>query len=384
MKYLKLSFYKKFVLPVSLLASTIIGAGVFSLPYFVSLAGFITGVFYIATSVLIFYFLHTMYADIILRNREKFKFAGYAEKYFGKIGFWLSIGAAIVGGVMTLMVYLILAESFLKIIFPEGEEKIFILLFWVLGSAAIFLSIKKMARFEFAITTVMAILFFFIFSMGFTNEVKKIIEIPSVNWALFFLPFGPFLFSFSGRAAVPALIEYYKENKISFVGFKKVIFWGTVVPAVAYLAFIIGALKMGGGLMENPLAWITTLPYFVSALISLTGLLSILSSYFVIGLSIKEIMEMDLNIKTRVADIAVIFLPVFLICLGFNNFFRIVSIAGGVFLALEGAIISAVWIKMEKKGMVPYLFARRGVNLAAAIFLFVIFVLGIVYSAIYY
>ncbi|MFA5173202.1 MAG: aromatic amino acid transport family protein [Candidatus Paceibacterota bacterium] len=383
MRFLKSNCFKNFVLPASLLSATIIGAGFFSLPYITSKAGWLIALIYLIISPIAFYFLHTMYADIILRSGKKFKFAGFAKIYLGKTAYYLAVLVTIIGSLLTLSIYIILGESFRDIIFPvlpAFQNQISLL--WIIGSALIFINPKKMARLEFLITAAMIFIIFLIFISGAANGIEKIREIPMVNLGLIFLPFGPFLFSFSGRSAVPAIIDYGRENKIPAKGLKKVFFWGTIIPALAYFLFIIGIIGISKTITGDSVESITALPYLVAAIIGVLGLLSILSSYIVIGLSTKEIMEKDLNFPKIISNLLIIFSPWILILAGLNNFIEAIAIAGGIFLALEGVLIIMIWKKMNVLKIKDFLFKKRPKGIITQIILFLSF-LGIIYAVLF-
>lgn len=352
--------YKNAVLPIALLSATIIGAGVFSLPYATKQSGWIISLVYLVFSTIVFYILHTMYADIILRDEKKYKFAGYARNYLGDGGYYVSILATVLGAIITLSVYIILGESFSQIIFTDSPLlKNSVYIFWIIASTLIFINLKRMARLEFLITAAMVFLIFIIFALGATEGTGKITDLAAINLRFVLIPFGPFLFSFSGRSAIPSLVDYFKENKISFSKIKKVIFWGTFLPAIVYAMFIIGIIGMAKTVTEDSVASIATLPYLMTVIIAITGILSILSSYIMVGLSTKEILEKDLDFPKIWANLIIIFLPIILIEIGLSSFIRAITIAGGIFLAMEGMIIAMIWEKIEDKKIKKVLFKKK-------------------------
>ena len=103
--------YKNIILPASLLASTIIGAGMFALPYAFAKAGILSGLFYLLFFSLVVILIHLMYADIIVRTSENHRFLGYAKIYFGRVGFWLAFLISVIGAIFALTIYLILSVS---------------------------------------------------------------------------------------------------------------------------------------------------------------------------------------------------------------------------------------------------------------------------------
>jgi len=119
---------KKFVFSVSALIGMIVGGGIFGLPYVVSVAGLIPAIFYFVVLSGAVLLTHLLYGEIILRTKERYRLAGFAEKYLGKIWKNITAVAVIFGGVGVLLVYIIIAGDFLKIIVsPIGDFSSFVL-----------------------------------------------------------------------------------------------------------------------------------------------------------------------------------------------------------------------------------------------------------------
>ena len=380
--FLRSRVYTHKILPAALLSGTIIGAGVFSLPFIFERAGWVAGAFYLVAGTAVFYYIHVMYADIILRSGESFKFVGYARQYLGEAAFWISILVTVIGALLTLTAYLVLANKFFEIIFP-GVPMIngSLSLFWLISSITIFISVKRMARLEFLITGGMIAIIFLIFLFGLFGNPERITEMATINWGWWWLPFGPVLFSISGRSAVPAVIEYFEENRIPFDQFKKVIFWGTTVPAIVYGIFVVGVIGIASIITENSIAVFKSLPSVFPAAVGVLGLLSLWSSYIVIGMSVDEILRIDLKIPKIMARLAVVVVPVLFIYAGFNDFIKLIALAGGIFLALEGIIVTAMWQKVEVLGLPRFLFILRPVPRIIPYLLLGVFLVGVIYSA---
>ena len=140
--------YKKFILPASMLAETIIGAGMFALPYVFNVSGIGLGLIYLLFLGGVLILIHLMYADIILRTPENHRLMGYAKFYFGKSGFWSSLIITVMGGLLVLTAYLILSISFIDFLFPVFPDIYKMLIFWALASLPVFLGINKLAASE--------------------------------------------------------------------------------------------------------------------------------------------------------------------------------------------------------------------------------------------
>ncbi|MBI5306129.1 hypothetical protein HZB04_00860 [Candidatus Wolfebacteria bacterium] len=188
--------FSQLVFPASLLATTIIGAGMFALPYLFNKAGIVIGLFYLFFFSAVFALIHLMYADIIVRTPENKRFSGYTKIYLGRLGHWSSIFMTIFGALLVLTIYLILSVSFVKLILPAVPDIYIILIFWFLGSLAIFFSINELAVSDFFIFLAMVALIFMIFGFGFAGGLEKIKTIPLFGFSnVFFAIWRGFIFN---------------------------------------------------------------------------------------------------------------------------------------------------------------------------------------------
>ncbi|MBI5147671.1 MAG: hypothetical protein HZA37_00745 [Parcubacteria group bacterium] len=378
-------FYRLFVLPTSILAGTSIGAGVFSLPFVFNKVGVGAGFIYLAVFCLVFVAVHLMYADVILRTEGRHRFVGYARFYLGKSASWLATAMAVLSMVVVLLIYLVLSVSFVNLIVPDAMGDFYkMAVFWLLGSTALFLSVRRLALAEFLvlwgiITVIGAIFIFGIFEAGAFGKIDWLFFSP----AYFLLPFGPILFSLSGRPAIPDVIDYYDSVGGDRRGLmKKALIWGTVIPAVVYAVFVLGVLFLSGEVSEDAISGIAgALPRWVLFGIGALGVVSLWSSYIVIGMDVRDILAYDFRLPKVAAVLAVFIAPMALFLAGFQNFLALVSIAGGVFLALEGIFIIAMWKRAASLSSVPSVFFAK--MPAAAIYaLAAVFTLGMVYEII--
>ena len=341
--------YKNFLLPVGLLAGTIIGAGIFSLPYVFKESGFALGFFYLALGAIIFTITHLMYADIILDTDGKHRFPGYAKKYLGQWAFWISIFIAVIQALIVLTIYLILSKSFLNILFGNSFETIKILFFWILSSLGIFLSVRKLATLEFWITGGIVGIIVFIFGLGFTEFKTLTLDYFSPQWVNGLLPLGAVLFSLSGRTAIPALVDYF-SSKGNIIDLKRSIEWGTILPAIVYGGFVLGVAALSPIITADAVSGLVgVVPYVVMLTIGILGLLSLFSSYIVIGLDVANTLRYDLKIPSILKILIVVGTPMLIYLAGFKNFIQLVSFTGGIFLALESIFIVVMWLKLYPK-----------------------------------
>ena len=356
-----MKIFREFVLPTSILAGTIIGAGIFSLPYVFSQSGLGLGYLFLILFGLVYAVVHTMYADIVIKNGDEHRFVGLAKIYFGRFGYWLSVLMTIVEMIFVLAIYLVLSVSFLSLVFPGIPVVYQMVIFWWIASLIIFSGTKKIAFFEtLAVIGILAVIAIIAW-LGLNNFFNKPFVLISSSWNFWLLPFGALLFSINGRPAIPTVTHYFKKNGFPEEKSKWSIIWGTLIPVIAYGFFVAGALGVSSVVTADTVTGIAnSIPSPVLILIlAILGILSLISSYFTIGLDVFRSLELDLNFSRKFSMFLVIAVPLIIYFMNLGNFITLVEIAGGIFIGLEGILIVAMWNKM-KKGLAQAGIVRPG------------------------
>ena len=374
--------YKNIILPASILAETIIGAGMFALPFVFLKAGLTTGIFYLIFFGLVFILLNLMYADIILRTPENHRFVGYAKTYLGSLGFWSGMLMTIFGTVFALTAYLVLSISFIDFLFPTLPDIYKMLIFWALASLPVFLGINKLAASELFIIigTISIILTLFILSF---NGFPKLISVyPFFNADYLFFPFGIILFSMFGRSAIPAVLGYFRSNGESPASAKWPIIFGTIAPIIIYIIFIFAILGLSDIVSYDSVGGLVgQVPFFILVLLALLAIIELWSTYIVIARDVKKSLEHDLNFMPVISGTIIVGLPLIMYFLGFQNFIKLVDYIGSIFISLEGILIILIWQKISKVESEHKIFNR--INPIIIYLLLLVFIGGILYKLIY-
>ncbi|MEK7512992.1 MAG: hypothetical protein AAB601_02220, partial [Patescibacteria group bacterium] len=147
---------------------------------------------------------------------------------------------------------------------------------------------------------------------------------------------------------------------------------GTIIPAVIYAAFVFGILRLPGEVSEDALTGITGVSPFLLGLIGVLGLITLWTSYFMIGANVRDVLRFDFHVPRAVVVGAVVLVPPALYLAGFREFLSVLSFTGGIFLALEGIFVVAMWRRA---------FPRRPLRAASAL-LYLVFGAGLLYAVI--
>ncbi|KKQ23394.1 hypothetical protein A2999_00025 [Candidatus Wolfebacteria bacterium RIFCSPLOWO2_01_FULL_38_11] len=374
--------YKNIILPASILAETIIGAGMFALPFVFLKAGLTTGIFYLIFFGLVFILLNLMYADIILRTPENHRFVGYAKTYLGSLGFWSGMLMTIFGTVFALTAYLVLSISFVDLIWPTASDIYKILIFWFVSSAAIFWDVNKVAMSEFFILLGTALIILVIFGFGLSNF--NYASVTNLNFSYLFFPYGVVLFSLAGRSAIPTVLGYFRKNNEQPVRAKWPIIIGGLIPVFVYIIFVLGVLGFSSNVSEDSVSGLVgSLPFFVLAMLGILGIITMWSTYIVIGRDVKKSLEHDLGLHQKIAGLATIIPPLLFYFLGFNNFLELISIVGSVFIGIEGIFVVLIWRKASKIESPEGHKIFDKINPLLIYLLILVFIGGVLYKLIY-
>lgn len=366
--------YRSIFLPASILAGVIIGAGMFALPFLFKSVGLMTGFFYLAFFAAVFILVYLVYADLVIRTPGEHRFVGYAKIYLGKAGFWPAIAIGLIEMFLVLTVYLILAPSFSKL-FIADSQIFHLLVFWLLGSVAILFSTKRVAFLEFLILAGMLAIIAIVFLSGLGGFAGSFSGFGKLDLTKF-LSAGPILFALSGVLAIPEVVNYFRETNVSVYNLKKAVILGGFIPVVAYAGFVLGVLGLSSAVSEDAVSGLASdgISIWFLGSLGVLGFLSLISSYIVVGLNARRILQYDLGISLPVSKALVVFMPLILYFLGFNNFIKGVGFVGAVFLSLESIFVILMWLRANKKITMPPILVGRFLTLLVPVALLVFFI----------
>ncbi len=323
------------------------------------------------------------YGEISLRTKGLHRLPGYARKYLGVWGERLALFSNSLGLSGALLAYLIVGSGFLFSLFKPilgGSSFIYLLIFFSVGAILIYFGIKSIAQVELSLLILFFAILVFVFVRGFSLITAEHLFV--FNAGYLFLPYGAVLFSLSGIALVPEVKEMLSRNRTAL---KKLIVLAIAISVITYLFFIYLILGISGS--DVSVDAITGLGKFLSqGIISLAlifGFLTVFTSFLTIGLTLKKILWYDLKLNKDLAWALACFVPLILFIIGLNNFITVISLAGGVFLAIDAILITLVYLKAKTRGELKPAFSLNLPRfLIYALILF--FILGIIYEIIYF
>ncbi len=358
---------KKLAVPeaIAVLIGTIIGAGVFTLPYVAVHSGLVTTFIWLIIVGFIITYLHLGFGEIVLRTKKEFRLPGYVGHYLNSSAKKLILLITFFTFSFSLLIYLLLGSQFLKVIlnsvwtnfsFPQGFLVIFL---WLLFSSAILSKNKRLSRINFYLSFALLSLFFIIIIFALPHfQTENINLFNSTNHWGWLIPYGVLFFALNGMVAVPEAIKVLEARGGKKEKLKKVIIIGTLVPALCYLAFILAVVGVSGSFttLEAIEGLKGVLGNSIILLGAILGFLAVSTSYLIFASYIKNSFINDFKWSRFISYFLVIVGPLLLYCLHLENLVKLISFMGGMLGGLEGVMLILVLRKAKQQGEIepPY------------------------------
>ena len=231
---------KKVIYAISMLSGTIIGVGIFSLPYITLKVGFWTILGYFLVLGVLATLIHLFFAKISLLTPDFKRFSGFVEFHLGKKAEKIALISTILGLFGAILAYLIVGGEFLENLLSPvfgGNNLLYTLLYFSLGTVLIFFGTRAISKIEFWGLILFFVILLVIFFQGksFINVENLFLNFTNDKLPNLFLPYGAVLFSLWGAALIPEVEEMLGEDKKLL---KKIIPIAILIPILVYLLFI--------------------------------------------------------------------------------------------------------------------------------------------------
>ncbi len=343
---------KNFLFALSILIGTIVGAGIFGIPYVIEKSGIIPGFFYFLILGGVVLLIHLFFGEIVLRTKENCRLVGFSQKYLGNWGKKLITASVIIGVTGALLAYLILGGEFLKILLSpilDLSSSQFTLFFWLILTYFVFRGIKLIAPAEFFTNFLFFLIIVII--LGFCFPKFDLASISTFNLPNLFLPFGVILFSLIGWSAIPEIGDFLKEKE-GKRKIKKIIVLATIIVIVLYLLFALAVIGVAGKNV-SPDTLSGLMPFLGQKIIflgALAGLITLADSFLVLGLYLRNTFIYDLKFSKNLATLVSCGSPLILFIAGLRNFITTIGFVGTIIGVIEGIIIILIFKKAKILG----------------------------------
>ncbi len=360
---------------------TVVGAGIFGLPYAAAKVGWGVSLIYLLVLGLAVLVVNLCYGEVVLRTRQKYQMAGYAEKYLGLSGKTLISLSLLFGIYSGLLAYTIGVGNFLfDVLNPifGGTALIYSLLFWLAASFAIFRGLGVVAWIELSVVIGLICLTFLLggSSLPFIN----LEHLSTFNARELFFPFGIFLFALGGATAVPVMRDILGRGR-NLKGLFKACLLGVLVPVIIYTIFITFVVGVSGpNTTEQAISGLAgQMGVGVLILGGLFGALAMATSFLANGFVLRELFRQDYHFPAWLSTVMACGVPLIIFLFGLRDFITVIGISGSILGGFQGILLIMMYFRAKKLGnRQPEYFLRVPAWLAGAIY--IIFAFGLLYQ----
>ncbi|MDD4994407.1 MAG: aromatic amino acid transport family protein [Candidatus Pacebacteria bacterium] len=369
---------------IAVLVGTIIGAGVFTLPYIAANSGIVITITWLVIVSFIIMFLHLSFGEIVLRTKEDYRLPGYIGHYLNSSAKRFVLLITFLTFAFSLLIFLLLGSQFLGVIidfffsgvtFPQG---FLVILIWLFLSLIVLTNGKKLSKINFYLSFLLLFLLLVIVvfsSLHFEIENLNFFEF-SNKWG-WLIPYGAIFFALNGMVAIPEAAKVLEKRKEDKKKLKKVIIIGTILPVLCYLAFMVTVVGVSGS--ATTLETVQGLKGILGESIILLGaglgFLAVVTSYLIFASYIKNSFINDFKWTPFISYFLVIVGPLLIYFLQLENLVKLISFTGGMLGGFEGIMILLVLKQAKKQSDLepPY---QVPLNTALVVVLITAFIIG--------
>ncbi len=361
----------KYYTAIALIIGTVIGAGVFGIPYAISQSGFFLGLVNLAFVGFIVTVMTLFMGEVVLRTDDTKQFIGLAEKYLGSWGKWLMFLSMTLGIFGALTAYLVgIGQSLFHLL--GGSPILYSILFFAFAAPIVYFGLKTVSKVELGLSAILVVIFIVI-SFLLMPQIK-FSNLTYLDFSKIMVPYGVILFATLGYSVIPEveiLLKNQKEKMLSSIIIAMVICLGI------YALFSFSSL----GVYGNKIAEIATesLTGGLNVLGTTVAILAMATGFLALSLVLKHVLELDLKINPKLAWAVVCFIPFLIVLLISPSFVTTIGLTGTYAGGLTGVLCALMVKQARKKGDSKPNFVVPGGN--PLIYLsIVVFIFGMIYQ----
>ncbi|MCL5257942.1 MAG: hypothetical protein M1505_01790 [Patescibacteria group bacterium] len=332
----------KFWLAVFLIVSTIVGLGVFILPYAAGQAGLYFW-FWLSLLAAAIYLLHLAYAEIIFYVGQKHNLPSLAGRLIRpslKLPVWLS---DYIGVELTALIFLVALAKFIALIIPVDPFLIKLATFVLIGLGLGF-SINPLAKIEGWLTIFLIGLFIFVGIYLLSNFNLANLNF---NFGQPLSSFGIILFSLTGYSSLQLVYDLIGRDARAF---KKINLTALLLVFLIYVFYVLTvAGAFGPRISDDSL---TSFSFYLPKLFLLgavlLGVLNILTTFIVLVFYIERGLIADFNFQ-KISAWFVSVLPIYaFIFFPIEKIAGLAGFVGSFFIGLNLIVIFLIYLKLPE------------------------------------
>lgn len=334
------------------LIGTVVGVGIFGLPYVFSQAGFLVGTLELLLVATLTLLVLYVYSDLLSIEQSRLPFVSVVGKHLGPIGKFFA-AVSFLGALWgAMLAYILVGGEFLTNIFRPlmgGEAFRYQMVFWILASACMIGGSLFVRRIQGVLVPV-----FFAMVVGLTLVALPRLHsdyLIHVDTNFLALPFGALLFSFSGLAAVSECREALGRSRDRV---KTALVLGMGLISALYLLFCFAIVGMTGPFTSmQAVEGLRLVSPWLSIFVSVLGVCTVFTAYLSVGNSVMNSLMYDFRGRFLSSWWLTIIVPVSVFVFGARDFIDVVSATGGLLGGLAGILLMIAYERARLLAQLP-------------------------------
>lgn len=346
-----------YALAIGSIAGTIIGVGMFGLPYVAKQAGFFVTAGYLIFFGIIVGLAHLLYAEITLRTKENHRFTGYVGYYFGTRWKTITLIQGLISLWGTLLIYTIVGSEFVVLVFPDILHFLSLLqvgiIFFALCSYIVWRGDNSVGNQELLFTIPMAAIIIIIFFKAVNAPNFSAQYLLTNDWSQWISPYGVTLFALFGFSIIPILEHILAPALTKGLRFNYpfIVMTGTLLPALLYILFTFAVLGVNGVSAKQaaPLAGlIEPLGFPIIAIGAVLGIFAIYTSFIAVGNELQKTFFEDYHLKKGLSFFGAMTAPFLLYLANIQDFIAVADFVGAIMGGYMGVMIILLFWKAQR------------------------------------
>ena len=370
---------RKFRHAAALLVGTMVGVGIYGIPFAFAKAGFAVGAGWLLLLAVLLALVYLLLAELTLSTDGRHQLTGYAHIWLGAWGRRLMTFAQMLTIYGALLAYLIVFGEFAHNAlsrFFAVDSQTYSYIFAGGWSLMWLTRLRTIAAVESWLIAAY-VLFIGILAALSAGHIEPA-NFATVEPHFWFLPYGVLLFALGGATAVPLQREILAGRERLM---RPAILWAVGLTALLYLIFAAAVVGVSGELTSpeslDGLSGFMGAPVIVLG--SLLGMLTISTSYIALGTALFETFRLDYRLRPASSWLLVLVPPVVFFWSGLRNFIDVIGLVGAVAGGLQGVLLLAAYLRARHVRLREPEFRMR-IPAAAVWALMLLFALGVGYE----
>ncbi len=329
------------------LFGSVIGVGLFGLPYIVAQVGFGVGVFVLLFSGVLGTVMMLLYADIALYTKGHARFVGLVREHAGPVvGFVAAV--AFFGSLYgAIVAYILVGGTFAHIAlspFFGGTILFYRVLFFLVSAIGVLggaLTVAKLQKYFIGVYVLLIV-------------VLAAIAVPSIDVQHFFggyvhqlwTAFGVALFAFIGFGAIPEMRDILGRERYAL---RRVVLIGMALVFLLYLVFVAAVVGVTGS-ATSPEALRGLAAFFGNTFLffgGAVGLCTVFVATITQTLTVTNTWVYDYRVRYLVGCALALGIPLFIFLFGVSDYIHVIAVTGGVGGGVTGLCCITAYEKLR-------------------------------------